>query len=514
MHGSTDVPFNLVRLHDRAGVDHARGPRRSRRRDPVAIAPVARASVPAPRAVPAAVPAADPDHGRARRRAGRGRARTARPGRARPRCRGHRDAGHRPPPPDRGPPAAVRQVARGLTPSCSRVGRTSRRPSRRPSFGAPRPATPTAYGELVTMHEGAAFRVAYLLLGSASDAEDAAQEGFVRAYLALARFRAGEPFRPWLLQVVGNEARNRRRALGRRAGMLDRAVRAVRGDVVTRRRAVPGARPARRGGPRRGPRGPRPAPRRGAAGRRLSLPDGALGGGDRRRAGDPAGDREVAAAPGARPAPRGPVRHGPARRGRPGERGQGGRRGAAAATGRGERRLAGDAGPAGRGAGAASRRWMPRRAGTVATAPCRSPARPGCDRSPRWRSRCSRCSRRRRRRRPRVPPAGVRHRVRRAPAVRAVVPGSIAPSGSGSAGVPPTAGAQRDLGSPIPVSDARPSTSRASSPRRPCRAPDGAYVIGAGDRRIVTLAWRADAGQARLPSSDLALTLMAVPGTA
>ena len=60
------------------------------------------------------------------------------------------------------------------------------------------------------MHEGAAFRVAYLLLGSASDAEDAAQEGFVRAYLALARFRAGEPFRPWLLQVVGNEARNRR----------------------------------------------------------------------------------------------------------------------------------------------------------------------------------------------------------------------------------------------------------------------------------------------------------------
>ena len=90
-----------------------------------------------------------------------------------------------------------------------------------------------AYGDLVTMYEGAAFRVAYLLLGSASDAEDAAQEGFVRAYLALARFRAGEPFRPWLLQVVGNEARNRRRALGRRAGMFDRAVRAFRGDVVT-----------------------------------------------------------------------------------------------------------------------------------------------------------------------------------------------------------------------------------------------------------------------------------------
>ena len=86
-----------------------------------------------------------------------------------------------------------------------------------------------AYGELVTMHQGAAFRVAYVLLGTAADAEDAAQEGFVRAYLALGFFRAGEPFRPWLLQVVGNEARNRRRARGRREGLAERAIAAVRG---------------------------------------------------------------------------------------------------------------------------------------------------------------------------------------------------------------------------------------------------------------------------------------------
>ena len=94
----------------------------------------------------------------------------------------------------------------------------------------------------------------------------------------------------------------------------------------------------------------------------------------------------------------------------------------------------------------------------------------------------------------------------------AAVPGSIAPTGSGSAGAPPTAGAQRNLGSPIPVSDAvvldRPRVLvPASMP-----TPDAAYVIGAGDRRIVTLAWRAEPGQARLPSSDLALTVMAVPG--
>ncbi len=82
------------------------------------------------------------------------------------------------------------------------------------------------------MHQAAAFRVAYLLLGSAADGEDAAQEGLVRAYLALGRFRDGEPFRPWLLQVVGNEARNRRRARGRREGMLARAVTAFRGGTT------------------------------------------------------------------------------------------------------------------------------------------------------------------------------------------------------------------------------------------------------------------------------------------
>ncbi len=96
-----------------------------------------------------------------------------------------------------------------------------------------------AYGELVTRHQGAAFRVAYVLLGSAADAEDAAQEGFVRAYLALHRFRTGEPFRPWLLEIVGNEARNRRRARGRREGLAERAIAAVRGS-----HAGPAAAPA------------------------------------------------------------------------------------------------------------------------------------------------------------------------------------------------------------------------------------------------------------------------------
>ena len=72
-----------------------------------------------------------------------------------------------------------------------------------------------AYEALVRRYQDLAFRTAYVIAGSAADAEDAAQEGFVKAWHALSRFRAGAAFRPWLLTIVANEARNRRRS-GRR----------------------------------------------------------------------------------------------------------------------------------------------------------------------------------------------------------------------------------------------------------------------------------------------------------
>ena len=55
-----------------------------------------------------------------------------------------------------------------------------------------------------------------LITQDAAEAEEAAQDAFVKAWRALARFRAGEPLRPWLLTIVANEARNRRRSAGRR----------------------------------------------------------------------------------------------------------------------------------------------------------------------------------------------------------------------------------------------------------------------------------------------------------
>jgi RNA polymerase sigma factor (sigma-70 family) len=78
---------------------------------------------------------------------------------------------------------------------------------------------PTAFEELVLAYQSLAFRTAFVIAGNASDAEEAAQDGFVKAHRALGRFRSGEPFRPWLLAIVANEARNRRRTSGRRAAL-------------------------------------------------------------------------------------------------------------------------------------------------------------------------------------------------------------------------------------------------------------------------------------------------------
>ncbi len=80
-----------------------------------------------------------------------------------------------------------------------------------------------AYEGLVRRYQDLAVRTAYLITGGADAAEDAAQDAFVKAYYALARFHAGAAFRPWLLRIVANEARNRHKADGRRAALALRA---------------------------------------------------------------------------------------------------------------------------------------------------------------------------------------------------------------------------------------------------------------------------------------------------
>jgi RNA polymerase sigma-70 factor, ECF subfamily len=74
-----------------------------------------------------------------------------------------------------------------------------------------------AFEELVKRYQTLAFRTAFLITGDATEAEDAAQSGFVKAYYALGRFREGSAFKPWVLTIVANEARTRNRSARRRA---------------------------------------------------------------------------------------------------------------------------------------------------------------------------------------------------------------------------------------------------------------------------------------------------------
>jgi RNA polymerase sigma factor (sigma-70 family) len=76
-----------------------------------------------------------------------------------------------------------------------------------------------AYGQLVERYTTVAFRTAFLITASSEDAKDASQEAFIKAFRALGRFRPGAPFRPWLLQIVANEARNQRRGWARQSNL-------------------------------------------------------------------------------------------------------------------------------------------------------------------------------------------------------------------------------------------------------------------------------------------------------
>ena len=80
----------------------------------------------------------------------------------------------------------------------------------------------SAWAEVVSAHQQAVFRLAYLLLGDPDDAEDITQETFIRAYYALGRFDVQRPLRPWLLSIAANLARNRRRSIGRYLNFLQR----------------------------------------------------------------------------------------------------------------------------------------------------------------------------------------------------------------------------------------------------------------------------------------------------
>lgn len=66
-----------------------------------------------------------------------------------------------------------------------------------------------AYETIVIAHQDAVFRLLYRIVKSQEEAEDLAQEAFLRAYSNLGKFDRSRPFRPWLLTIATNLALSR-----------------------------------------------------------------------------------------------------------------------------------------------------------------------------------------------------------------------------------------------------------------------------------------------------------------
>jgi RNA polymerase sigma-70 factor (ECF subfamily) len=75
------------------------------------------------------------------------------------------------------------------------------------------------FHELIRPYERSVYLMALSLLHNEAEAEDAAQEAFIKAYRALGRFRSEARFSTWLISIVLNEARGRLR--NKKPGLTD-----------------------------------------------------------------------------------------------------------------------------------------------------------------------------------------------------------------------------------------------------------------------------------------------------
>jgi RNA polymerase sigma-70 factor (ECF subfamily) len=61
-----------------------------------------------------------------------------------------------------------------------------------------------AFESLVNRHQKMVFNLAYRMLGNREDAEDAAQDSFIRLYHSITKFRGQAKFTTWLYRIVSN----------------------------------------------------------------------------------------------------------------------------------------------------------------------------------------------------------------------------------------------------------------------------------------------------------------------
>ncbi len=95
----------------------------------------------------------------------------------------------------------------------------SSREANRILIAAARKGDTAAFGGLVDLYQQRVYRTANTLLGSDSDAMDAVQEVFLRAYRSLGRFDETRDFAPWLYKITANVCRDLIKAKRRQFGI-------------------------------------------------------------------------------------------------------------------------------------------------------------------------------------------------------------------------------------------------------------------------------------------------------
>jgi RNA polymerase sigma-70 factor (ECF subfamily) len=70
-----------------------------------------------------------------------------------------------------------------------------------------------AFGQIVRQHQVSVFNTAYRMLGNRQEAEDAAQEAFIRALRFIESFDPDKPIGPWLRRITVNVCLNRLQSL-------------------------------------------------------------------------------------------------------------------------------------------------------------------------------------------------------------------------------------------------------------------------------------------------------------
>ena len=80
---------------------------------------------------------------------------------------------------------------------------------------------PECFEEILTRYRDRVYRICYRMAGNTEDAEDWAQECFVRAYRELKRYNPSMPFRPWLFRVASNACINLAKTRSRRRDRMD-----------------------------------------------------------------------------------------------------------------------------------------------------------------------------------------------------------------------------------------------------------------------------------------------------